>query len=68
MRESECVCERELEYRFGGAGAAGAGVVRFRANMAHIRQSRPDSALGFRAKALETSKLFPPELCSPIQS
>jgi hypothetical protein len=27
--------------------------------MAHIRQSRPDSGLGFQAKVLETFKVFP---------
>jgi len=31
--------------------------VRCRANMAHMRQSRPDSGLGFQVKVLETFEL-----------
>ena len=33
--------------------------VRCRANMAHIRQSRPDSGLGFQAKVLKTFRDVP---------
>ena len=36
-----------------------ARIHRCRANMARIRQSRPDPVLGFEVKALETLKLFP---------
>jgi len=32
---------------------------RCRANMAHIRQSRPDSGLGFNVKVLGTLQFFP---------
>ena len=35
----------------GGFGVYGLG--RFRENMAHIRQSRPDSGLGFKVKVVE---------------
>ena len=37
---------------------------RFRANMAHIRQSRPDSCLGFQVKALDTFQGVPSSLGS----
>jgi len=33
--------------------------VRFRANMAHIRQARPNSGLGFEVKVLETVQVVP---------
>jgi len=45
-----------------GFGAAGGGLKwesRCRANMAHIRQSRPDSGLDFQVTALQIFKLFP---------
>ena len=38
------------------------GEIRFRANLAHIRQSRPDFCLGFHSKVIPTFKLF--ALCS----
>jgi hypothetical protein len=37
-----------------------------RANMARIRQSRPDSGLGFQVKVLNTCKLVPSSLASGI--
>jgi len=37
---------------------------RCRASMAHIRQSRPDSGLGFHAKSLKPFKLFPVRLAA----
>jgi len=33
--------------------------------MAHIRQSRPDSGLGFQVKVLETFRFFP--LCPEVE-
>ena len=35
------------------------GIVCCQANMAHIRQPRPDSGLGFQVKALEPFEWFP---------
>ena len=35
------------------------GTFRCRANMAHIRQSRPDSGRGFQVKVLKTVEVFP---------
>ena len=32
---------------------------RCRANMAHVKQPRPDSSIGFQAKVLKPFKLFP---------
>jgi len=35
-------------------------LVKVRANSAHIRQSRPDSGLGFQVKVLQTFRMRPP--------
>jgi len=47
--------------------SGGTTVVRGRANMAHIRQSRPESGLGFQVTAIETIWLFPLRLAA-VQS
>ena len=39
---------------------------RRRANMAHIRQSRPDSGLGVQVKVLETFQIVPSSLRSGL--
>ena len=58
----------QSEVEGGGIRALGAGPPnepqRCRANMAHIRPSRPDSGLGFQAQVAETvhrNDLFPPQ-------
>ena len=42
----------------------GLGFGRGKANLAHIRQSRPDSGIGFQAKVLHTFEGFPSSLGS----
>ena len=50
----------ELLTRFDDAIAVGLmNLFRSRANMAHIRRSRPDSGVGFQVKVLQKFKLFP---------
>jgi len=45
-----------------GFGGLGSGTHRFRANMAHVRQSRPDSGLGFQVKVLKPFQVDPSSL------
>ena len=41
--------------------------VHCRANMAHVRQSRPDSGLGFQVEVLQSFLVVPSSLCSRLQ-
>ena len=59
--EPQSFASRRAEARGGGwkGGDEGLARDRCRANMAHIRQSRSDSGLGFQAKGLKRFEWFP---------
>ena len=46
----------------------GVSFIRCRANMEHIRQSRPDSGLGFQVKVRKTFQVVPSSLGSGLKS
>ena len=59
QRARERVWECECVVRLADHGSRHAALCRFRANVAHIRQSRPGSGLGFKANVLKIIQVVP---------